>query len=149
MKVRDVMVKEVKSIAGGVSAKEAMEVLSKNKISGLPVIDKDGRLLGMFTEKDILSYILPSYVEQVGSFIYEDEPKATRKKVAELGKIKVEKLMRRKVVTTTEDTTMCEAAKIMLTEKARRLPVLDSTGRVIGIVARCDVARALTSGSQK
>jgi CBS domain-containing protein len=117
------------------------------QISGLPVIGTEGELLGMFTEKEVLSYTLPSYIEKVGRFIYEENPKSTKKKFSDLDKIKVSQLMRKDVVTTTEDTTLCEVARIMLTQKARRLPVLDKSGKVIGIVARCDVLRAFAKES--
>ncbi len=50
--------------------------------------------------------------------------------------------MRREVVTTTEEVALCEVARIMLTQKARRIPVLDKSGKVAGIVARCDLLRA-------
>ena len=60
----------------------------------------------------------------------------------ELSKMKVSQLMRKDVVITTEDTTLCEAARIMLTQKARRLPVVDKTGKVAGIIARCDILKA-------
>ena len=145
MKIRDVMIKNVRSISPDISAKEAMDVLIKDEISGLPVVDEGGRLVGMFTEKNILSHLLPSYIEKVGKFIYEENPKATGKKVDELSGIKVSRLMRKDVVTTTEDAALCEAARIMLTQRARRLPVIDKSGKVIGIVARCDVLKALAN----
>jgi CBS domain-containing protein len=112
------------------------------QISGLPVIDEEGKLKGMFTEKDVLSYTLPSYIEKVGRFIYEENPKSTKKKFTQLSNIKVGQLMRREVVTTTEDTTLCEVARVMLTQKARRLPVIDKSGNVVGIIARGDVLKA-------
>lgn len=143
MKVKEIMTKDVVSVKPDDNAQEALAILFKMQISGLPVIDTQGKLLGMFTEKDILSYTLPSYIERVGRFIYEENPKSTKKKFMELNKVKVSQLMRREVVTTTEDTTLCEVARIMLTQKARRLPVLDKSRRVVGIVARCDVLRAL------
>src|SRR3989338_7442379 len=136
MKVKDIMVKEIKSISPDISAKEGMEILFENQISGLPVIDKDGKLVGMFTEKNILSQLLPSYVTQVGRFVYEDDPKWIGKKMGELCNIKVSRLMRKDVVTTNEETSMSEAARIMLTERARRLPVLDKEGKVAGVGAR-------------
>ena len=82
MKVKEVMVKEVDSLSPDISVKEAMDILLKRKISGLPVIDTAGKLAGMFTEKNILSYLLPSYIEKVGRFVYEENPKATKKKIA-------------------------------------------------------------------
>ncbi|MDP3142618.1 MAG: CBS domain-containing protein [Candidatus Omnitrophota bacterium] len=142
MKVKDIMTKEINSISPDISGWEGLMRLSKNKISGLPVIEPGGKLVGMFTEKDVLSFILPSYVEKVGSFIYEENPKGIKKKLSELDKVKVNQLMRKDVITISEDVTLCEAARVMLTQKARRLPVLDKTGKVAGIIAREDVLKA-------
>jgi len=149
MKVKEIMVKDVASISPETGADEALDLLEKMQISGLPVIDGNGKLVGMFTEKDILSYILPSYIERVGRFIYEENPKSTKKKFMELSKIKVRQLMRKDVVTTTEDTTLCEAARVMLTQKARRIPVVDKSGKVVGIVARCDILKAFAKEAEK
>ena len=143
MKVKEIMIKAVTSVSPDSNAQEALSLLQKIQISGLPVIDAQAKLVGMFTEKDVLSYILPSYIEKVGRFIYEENPKSTKKKFAELSKTKVAQLMRKQVVTTTEDTALCEVARVMLTQKARRLPVLDKSGKVVGIVARCDILSAL------
>jgi len=144
MKVGEIATKDVVSVRPDESVKEALGLLFKIQISGLPVIDGDGRLVGMFTEKEILSYLLPSYVERVGRFIYDQNPKAIKKKFAELSKLKVSQLMRKDIVTTTEDTALCEVARVMLTQKARRLPVLDKTGKVLGIIARSDVLKAIS-----
>jgi CBS domain-containing protein len=147
MKVKEIMTKDVVSINPDENVSNSLAILFKMQISGLPVIGTEGELLGMFTEKEVLSYTLPSYIEKVGRFIYEENPKSTKKKFSDLDKIKVSQLMRKDVVTTTEDTTLCEVARIMLTQKARRLPVLDKSGKVIGIVARCDVLRAFAKES--
>lgn len=148
MKVNEIMTKEVISVKPEDNAKDALNLLFKKQISGLPVIDSNNKLVGMFTEKEALSYVLPSYIEKVGRFIYQEDSKSTKKKYTELGKLKVSQLMRREVVTTTEDTTLCEAARVMLTQKARRLPVLDKSGRVTGIVARGDILMALEKEAQ-
>jgi CBS domain-containing protein len=148
MKISEIATRDVVSVRPDVSAKEALDLLFKMQISGLPVINTDGKLVGMFTEKEILSYLLPSYVERVGRFIYDQNPKAIKKKFSELSKLNVSQLMRKDVVTTTEDTALCEVARIMLTQKARRLPVLDKTGKVLGIVARSDVLKAISEESR-
>jgi predicted transcriptional regulator len=147
MKIKEIMQKDIASLSPDINAKEALDLLQKMEISGLPVIDKEGKLVGMFTEKEALSYILPSYIEKVGRFIYEENPKSTKKKFAELSNIKVSQLMRKNVVTTKEDTGLCEIVRLMLTQKARRIPVIDKSGKVVGIVARCDVLKAFASES--
>lgn len=148
MRVKEIMTKDVVCVKPENSAIDTLKLLFKMQISGLPVIDREQKLVGMFTEKDVLRYILPSYIEKVGRFIYEENPKSTQKKILELNTIKVEQLMRREVVTTSEETTLCEAARIMLTQKVRRLPVLDKLGKVTGIVARCDILKALAKEAE-
>lgn len=143
MKVKQVMTKEVKSLLPEMSAEEAAQALFKMQISGLPVIDDQGKLRGMFTEKDILKHILPSYLDRVGRFVYEENPKGIKSKVLDLSRIKVKDIMRKEIITVVEDTTLCEVARIMLTQKVRRIPVLDKEGKVVGIVARQDVVHEL------
>ena len=143
MKVKEIMAKDVTSISPEISGQEALDLLQEMQISGLPVIDAQNNLVGMFTEKDILSYLLPSYIESVGRFVYQENSKTIKRKFGELSKIKVSQLMRKDIITTTEDTALCEAARVMLTQKARRIPVVDKSGKVVGIVARGDILRAL------
>lgn len=143
MKVKDIMTKEVRSVSPDINAKEALDLLAKMEISGLPVIDDKNKLVGMFTEKEVLSVILPSYVEKVGRFIYQENPKAVKQKILTLQTFKVKDLMRQDVITVDEDTTLCEVARLMLTQKARRLPVLNKTKEVVGIVSRGDIVKAL------
>lgn len=145
MKVKEIMTKDVISLSPNIIAKDALDILLKRQISGLPVIDSQEILVGMFTEKEILSYILPSYISTVGRFIYEENPKSVKKKFMELDKIKISQLMRKDVITTTPNTTLCEVARLMLTQKARRIVVVDETKKVVGIVARCDLVRAFAA----
>lgn len=144
MKVKEIMTRDVKSLSGNISAKEALQVLFDTHISGLPVMDEQGKLLGMFTEKDILRTILPSYIDMVGRFIYSEDPKGIKNKVAELANIKVKDIMRKEVITVDEDTALSEVARLIMTRGARRIPVLDKSGKVVGIVAREDVVKELT-----
>jgi CBS domain-containing protein len=122
------MKKEVISVKPDDPALDALNMLFKMQISGLPVIDAQGKLLGMFTEKNVLAHVLPSYIEKVGRFVYEDDPKSAKKKFMDLGRAKVKELMRSDVVTTTPDAVLSE---------------VDKEGKVVGIVARCDIVGAL------
>ena len=143
MKAKEIMTKDITSIAPDTNASEALELLLKMRISGLPVLDEKNKLVGMFTEKEVLSAILPSYVEKVGRFMYQENPKAVKQKTLAFRDLKVKDVMRRTSVTLDEDTTLCEVARIMLTQKARRTPVLNKEKEVVGILARGDVVEAL------
>jgi CBS domain-containing protein len=148
MKVREIMVKDVDSLKPEDNAKSALSLLFKMQISGLPVIDNEGNLVGMFTEKEVLKNILPSYIEKVGRFVYEENPKSIRKKFEGLANLSVSQLMRKEVVSISEDITLCEAARIMLTQKVRRLPVVDKSGKVVGMVARSDILKVLAKETE-
>ncbi len=148
MKIKEIMRRDVVSVKPDDIASGALEMLFKMRISGLPVIDSEGKLVGMFTEKGVLRFILPSYVEKVGRFIYEENPKSTKKKFHDLNNAKVSQLMRKEVVTASQEITLCEAARIMLTQHARRLPVVDASLKVVGIVAREDILKALAKEAQ-
>jgi CBS domain-containing protein len=139
MKVKEIITRELKYLSGNESVKEALEIISSIGISGLPVIDKHRNLLGMFTEKDVLRVILPSYLKQVGGFVYEKNPKNIRKKLLSLSTVKVVDVMHKEIETVNEDTSLSEAARIMLVKNIRRIPVLDKNKKVIGIIARCDI----------
>lgn len=142
MNVADIMTRKVTSIPPDTSATEAVELLLKMQISGLPVMEDNRKLLGMFTEKEVLAGMLPSYVHKVGSFIYQDNPKAVRQKVINMRGRSVKELMRRNVITIKEQANISEAARIMLIQKCRRLMVLNDAGAVVGIVSRGDIVRA-------
>ncbi len=143
MKVKEVMATQVKSILPETDVKEALDMLLSMKISGLPVIDGQGKLVGMFTEKGVLRNLLPAYVDHVGKFVYTENPKGIKNKIIELANLKVKDLMRKEVITTDEDSTLSEAARLMLTQKVRRVPVLNKEGKVTGMLAREDVLKGL------
>jgi CBS domain-containing protein len=143
MKVKEIMEKDVNRISPETNAQEALKLLQKMQISGLPVIDEKNKLVGMFTEKEALASILPSYIENVGRFIYREDPKAGKQKVAAFRNMKVKDLMRRQVITVDEETNLYEVARIMLTQKIRRIPVLNKENIVVGIISRGDITKAL------
>ncbi|MEK6715553.1 MAG: CBS domain-containing protein [Candidatus Omnitrophota bacterium] len=143
MKVKEIMTKDVKSLSGEETVKDALDIISRLEISGLPVIDKDKNLLGMFTEKDVLRIILPGYLTQVGAFVYGDDPKNIKNKFLNLHNLKVTEAMNKAVETVKEDTSLSEAARLMLTKNVRRMPVLDANKKVTGIISRYDVLAGL------
>ncbi|MFC1708979.1 HPP family protein [Candidatus Omnitrophota bacterium] len=143
MKVEDVMVRKVKSVSPDMPISQALDALTQNEISGLPVIDQDNKLVGMLTEKEVLNYILPGYLKKVGSFVYQDNPKVIGNKVKELlQEKKVCEIMRKEVVTVGPDASLSEVARTIMIGKARRVPVVDREDRVVGIIAREDVVKA-------
>jgi len=143
VKVKEIMTKKITSLNFEDNAVTALELLLKLKISGLPVINDTGKLVGMFTEKEILAKILPKYLENVGGFVYDENPKAVKQKILSFGDLKVKDVMRKEVITIDEDSALCEVAHTMLVQKARRIPIIDKAKNIVGIVSRGDIVKAL------
>ncbi|MEW5913073.1 MAG: CBS and ACT domain-containing protein [Thermodesulfobacteriota bacterium] len=115
------------------SVMKASQLMKENNVRRLPVVDKNGKLVGIVTDRD-LKEASPS--------------KATTLDVHELyyllSELKVKDIMSRKVVTITPDETVEKAAVIMLEHKVTGLPVVDN-GKVVGILSQGDVFRVLIS----
>jgi len=140
--VKDCMTKKLQYLSPDMNAEDAMKKLLDLRMSGLPVIDESGKLHGVFTEKEILKSILPVYIKNVGAFIYADNSKAEIRKIAELGKFAVKDIMRKETVVITEEASLTEASRVMLTKSERRLMVVKD-GKVVGVITRADVVLAL------
>lgn len=143
MKIQDIMTRDVITLLSQTTIPEAIEKLFSCKISGLPVVDTDQHVMGMFTEKDVLRAILPSYVSQVGRFVYENTPKTIKSKAEKLALLKVGDLMHKDVIKVLQDTPVSEVARLMLTQNVRRIPVVDAADRLVGIAARADVLKQI------
>jgi len=121
--VADVMTKEVVSIGKDAPITQAIEIMLEKQISGLPVVKSDMSLLGIITEKDVLSlYAAP-----------EEGSKAT-----------VEDFMTTPAVYFEMFETFGDICRCLIQHDFRRVPVL-SEGKVVGIVSRPDVAEHILS----
>lgn len=143
MKVSEIMTKDVMTIPPEMSVREAAHHLFEKQISGLPVVDENRKVVGMITEKEIISMALPKFAEQLGDFdiILDDTP--FDEKLSEADKIKVKDVMRKEVLCVSEDISVAEVARLMLAKKARRIPVLDKNKKLVGIIARADIVREI------
>jgi CBS domain-containing protein len=145
MKVRDIMSTRVVSIAPDANVLEAVRLMLQNHISGLPVIDRSGALVGVVTEGDFLRRSetgterkRPRWLEfLMGPRRLADEYVHTHAR-------KVEDVMTREPITIMEDAALDEVVRIMERRRIKRLPVVRGT-EVIGIVSRANLLHALAS----
>jgi len=141
-RVKDFMSKDIKSMLPDMNAKDALKMLLETGMSGLPIIDKDDNIIGVFTEKEVLKAILPAYIKAVGTFVYAEDSKAELRKIANLDKFLVKELMRREVSIIDENSSLAEASRIMLTKSERRILVVKDK-KPVGIITRSDVVKGL------
>lgn len=140
MLVQDVMTTGVLTVNKFDNIMKAARILSERSISGLPVVDKADRVIGVVTQADILS-IIGGRKEQTFKDLLRHiigEPLPERK----MGDI-VGDIMAASPVTIAPGTPVAEAARIMDEKRIRRLPVVDGQNRLLGIISRADILKAI------
>ncbi len=142
MKIKEVMVKKIITIREKQTLIEAAQILVKNNISGAPVVDGRGKLVGMLSEKDLFRALYPDVKDILKDVRLWLGKEKIKHRVETKGCIKVEKLMVRKIISVDPDTEILEAGSIMLTSQIHRLPVIKNK-KLVGIVSRPDIFRNL------
>ena len=157
MKIQDAMEKNVIKFQVDDRIVDVAKSLRENKISGAPVMNKEGQLVGIISEGDIMRLlevhsphirlILPSPLDLIELPVrmkYEmDEIAEDMNKAASL---LIGEIMTKKVVTISPDADIGDAAQLMDTHDVKRLPVVDSDREMVGIITRGDIIGAMVRG---
>jgi acetoin utilization protein AcuB len=131
MLVRSVMSPRVAMIDRGATCQEALARMHGSRIRHLPVVDRDDRLVGIVTDRDLRHRLFtPGVFRQVGAVPV----------TALLGGVPVSEVMSSPVVTVGPDDDLEKAATLMREDKVGSLPVTEA-GRVVGIVTETDLLR--------
>ncbi len=121
LRASDIMIRPVVSAKKNASARDvALQVLT-GLYSGMPVTDETGKVIGVITELDLLEAVM---------------------KGKELVRITAGDIMSKEVMTANEGTTAKELIKIMAEKSIVRLPIINKEGKLVGIVARCDLLKS-------
>jgi CBS-domain-containing membrane protein len=139
--VRDVMTTEVVTAERSTPFKEIASQLTQHRISALPVVDADRRVLGIVTEADLL--LKQEHPDPKGTvpLIWTRRRRRERAKAAAAV---AGKLMTTPAVTVPPTATVTEAARRMHTARVKRLPVVNERGQLLGIVSRADLLKVFT-----
>ena len=120
--------------------KQAIQILAEKQISGLPVVDDMGKLVGIISETDLMwqetGITPPAYIMFLDSVIYLQNPAAYERDLHKALGQTVGEVMSNNPITISPDQSLKAAAKIIQDHKVRRLPVVDDAGTVIGILTR-------------
>ena len=117
MQAKDIMTRDIITVSPTMPIRALAMTLIKNQISGAPVAGKNGKIVGVVSEADI---------------------------VAKKGK-DVKSIMSKKIISVDEDTAVEEIARLMTTQKIKRVPVMRGDN-VVGIVSRADIVSAIARG---
>ncbi len=146
MKAQDVMVSPVITVGEGATVREAAKVLLERRISGVPVVDGAGKLVGMVTEGDLMHRAeagterhRPWWLEAlVGeSTMAADYVKSHASRVGDV--------MTRRVIAATPETPLYEIAAILEKHHIKRVPIVSQGGDLIGIVSRANLLQVIAA----
>jgi CBS domain-containing membrane protein len=142
--VKDVMTKNVITVKKDTKVSELIEILSKNRISGVPVVDEKNRVVGIVSEADLLFTTKTGKIRGLRDFLKRligEEYSTLATPLS--GDLKVEDIMTSPVITASPDMDIEEASKILSEKRIKRLPVVDENGKLIGIITRHDLISAI------
>ena len=121
--VKDYMARHLVTLKPDDEVMQAIHTLIDNEISGVPVVDKDGKLVGLFTEKDCLKVVVDaSYFSEYGGLVSD--------------------FMSTEVEVMDAQDSIVKAAELFLKNRYHRYPVMDNN-RLVGQISRADVIKAL------
>jgi CBS domain-containing protein len=145
MKASEVMARDVVTVRPETMVKEIAALMAKHRISGIPVVDEAGALVGILSETDLLHRAETGTERRrkwwLGAFIDSDQ--LAREYAASHAR-KASDIMTRKVITVDAGMELGEVADLLQKRKLKRVPVVDG-GRLVGIITRGDLVRALVA----
>ncbi|MDH6231861.1 CBS domain-containing protein [Mesorhizobium soli] len=143
MRTRDIMTTGALTVTPQILVADAAHLMLEHRVSGLPVVDQNGVLVGIVTERDFLRRpeigTAPRHAKWVGLRLSPDE--LAEEYVRSRGR-RVEEVMTRQVVTVEPDTPLDKVVALMIRDGVKRLPVVQD-GKVVGIVSRADFLHGL------
>jgi CBS domain-containing protein len=147
--VADAMSRDPIVVRPETSLNEAIQILAERRISGLPVVDDAGQVVGIISETDLMwqqtGVTPPAYIMFLDSVIFLKNPTEYERDLHKALGQTVGEVMSRDPITISPDKSLRDAAQLMHDQDVRRLPVLDAQGQVIGILTRGDIVRAMAA----
>ena len=142
--VRDIMTRDIVKVRPGTSVSDIALLMSQHRISGVPVVDEQDRVLGVVTELDMVvrntRLKLPAFFTLLNATIYLETPAHIKERLHHMLGLTAREIMSEKSITITADASIEDLAELMVGRRANPIPVVEN-GRLAGIVSRSDIVR--------
>lgn len=151
MKIEDFMTKKVSSVSPSTPLGTAAQLLSSKRLSGLPVLDKDKKVVGIITEYDLVTknqLHLPTFMKLLNEFdLYKNDKSLIKDDLKKILSLTVADVMNKQPLTLRIDATLDEASKIFSEHHSvNPIPIVDNENRLVGVFSRYDLIRLYGSG---
>ncbi|MFQ5600902.1 MAG: CBS domain-containing protein [Candidatus Krumholzibacteriia bacterium] len=148
MQVRSLMSRHVVSARPDTSVNDVAKCMAENDISGVPVVDDDGRLVGIITELDMIvrngRLEVPTFLQIFDASIPLELPGHLQERLRHMLGTQARDVMTTKVCTVNADAEIEELVELMVKRRVNPVPVLDA-GKLAGIVSRSDIVRMMAT----
>lgn len=152
MKAKDVMSKDVVTVGASSGIREIYNIFKKTRYGGIPVVDRDKKILGMITKAEMLSVLLPDYFDMLGeNIIFIDDFGALDKEFEYLPSFDLfiaEDIMKKGSVTVDENASLLKIVAMMKKYNVRRILVAKNDV-LQGIITRGDICRAFFENNEQ
>lgn len=149
LKAKDVMTRDVISVTPETDVTEVARILIDKHFNGLPVLDAEGRLVGIICQSDLIAeqkkLPIPSVFTILDAFIPIYPPRKTDKEVQKIAAIKTSQAMTKNLVTVGPETGLDEIASIMVGKSIHTIPVVEGE-KLVGIIGKRDILKTLLPG---
>jgi CBS domain-containing protein len=146
LRAKDIMTRDVITVTPATTIEELARLLAEHRISGAPVVNGAGELIGIVTEHDLVSrdkrLHIPTIIRLFDAYIMLESPGAMEKEIKKMAAVTVEDIYVKDVITITENNTVEDIATIMTEKKKHLLPVVEGF-KVRGIVGRIDLIKGM------
>jgi CBS domain-containing protein len=149
--VREIMDSEPETVAPETPVEQVVRLLRENELPGVPVVDGDGRCVGIVTEADLVlpddqgDLHIPHYINLFGGTVFLEPLGRFEKRLRKAFASSAADMMTSDPDTVDPDTSVRDAARLIHESGHNRLPVVDGDGRLVGVVTRVDVLGALAA----
>jgi CBS domain-containing protein len=145
VRVEDFMTRRVITITPDTTMLAAAKLMLEHRVGGFPVVDASGRIIGVFSESDLLREEGQEGSPWLDIMVGQDEKPAA---ALQLDTRKVAEIMTRQLITIAPGASIAEACRLLHDHRLRRLPVVESD-KLVGMIARVDLVRAVATSAEK
>lgn len=146
LKISEIMQREVVTVSPETSVKDVAKLFTDKNISGAPVVDAEGRLVGIVTDRDLIMEDVrvhfPTYIHFLDGVFYLGGLRRFEEELRKAVGATVADVMTRQVVTASEEATVEDIATLLVERGFDRIPIVRE-GRLVGIVTKADIVRTL------
>ncbi|MCI2430394.1 CBS domain-containing protein [Candidatus Acetothermia bacterium] len=143
MKVKEIMTRDLTAVEPGITVKELILLFERSGLTSVPVVDEEGRILGIVSERDIIEGAMPGYFELLYGTAFFADMNRFSQKLREIENDRIEFYMTSDAIKIEEDEDDLTAADLLIRKNLKALPVVNRDGILVGMLRRIDLLKDL------